>query len=68
MPVKKSAFFSILLTLCSVCLLMFTTHKSNPSEKIPAMTVPVKCSRQCNGNKLPVQWNIVSGNIFQLEG
>jgi hypothetical protein len=68
MPLKKSAVFSILLALGSISSLVFTSYRSKQSEKIPANPAPVKCSRQCNSNKIPLQWNIVSGNIFQLEG
>jgi hypothetical protein len=68
MPIKKSAVFSILLALGSVSSLVFTSYRSKLSEKTQAPPVPVKCSRQCNGNKIPLQWNIVSGNMFQLEG
>jgi hypothetical protein len=68
MPIKKSAVFSILLALGSVSSLVFTSYRCEQSEKIPGNHTPVKCSRQFNSIKIPLQWNIVSSNIFQMEG
>jgi hypothetical protein len=67
-PIKKATFLSIMLALGSFSSLLFISFSSKQSDKMPATNAPVKCSRQCNNNKIPAQWNIVTGNIFKLEG
>jgi hypothetical protein len=63
MPIKKSALLSILLSVSSVSLLVFSAAIApvvTIAPDIPVKCIPAKCCSQSNEPKIFSTWDVIS--------